>query len=149
TENFTVLMARSWSLSVGSVAVHLQLTDSRRPARRRLSLSTVLRRGAPGTTRRLSGAWARDATESGASTPPQRGGSSMSCRCGCRHQRTVSPPQHPESDRLACWSCTSREITQVSEAGAPLQRLTRPIPSTSEHATAAQGWSRAQKPPRL
>jgi len=42
-----------------------------------------------------------------------------------------------KSDRLACWSRTSREITQVSMASASLRRLRRLIPGTSGRTTTA------------
>src|SRR5262245_50630775 len=41
---------------------------------------------------------------------------------------------------MAVWSRTSREITTVSVAGAPLQRLEQLIAGTSEHTTKRIGW---------
>jgi len=49
----------------------------------------------------------------------------------------VSPPQDPESVEVTLWSRTSRENTEVSLAGAALQRPTRLFPGTSWHTTTA------------
>ena len=56
---------------------------------------------------------------------------------GTEDFRRVVAAQDPESDRVACWSRASREIAEVSMAGAPLQRLQRLIPDTSGHTTKA------------